>query len=177
MDDEDFVILPATEDPENPVTIPAAPMGPWFWAVMAMLGVLILMIIYAQVQGVTRPVAVNLTCTSWTLASYADAEGTMIPATAETEANLSFGPADTSTLNGYAGCSWYSYTYSRNSTAFHLANGTSTLQFCGDPGLTAAGSAYLRDLNNISAARFRSGQLTFYDAADRSLLVFDQAGN
>jgi len=177
MDDEDLVILPGTEDPEKPVPTPAAPMGLWFWAVMAMLGVLILMIIYAQVQGVTRPISVKLTGTSWTLASYADAKGSLTPVSGGMEANLSFGPADTSTLNGYVGCTWYSDTYSQNATAFRLANGTSTLRFCGDPGLIEAESAYLRDLNNVSAARFRSGQLTFYDAADRSLLVFDQAGN
>ena len=63
MDDEPAKITPRSDAPvtPDPVPNPAAPMGRGFWAVMALIGVLILLIIYAQVQGVTRTIPVNLT--------------------------------------------------------------------------------------------------------------------
>jgi hypothetical protein len=180
MDDEEPGALPGEEPrilPES-APVPAAPMGRRFWAVMALIGVLILLIIYAQVQGVTRPIAVNLTGSSWELTSYADTEGRIIPAPAGAEVNLSFGPAGTTTLTGYAACTWYSYTYHQvNSTALHLTNGTPPVMFCSDPKNMQAASAYRCDLENTSSVRFRNGQLILYDDQGKSLLIFSQSGS
>jgi heat shock protein HslJ len=180
MDDQEPGSPSGTEtlSPHEAGPEPAAPMGRWFWAVMTLIGVLILLIIYAQVQGVTRPVSVNLTGSCWILTYYSDTDGMMVPAVGGAEVNLSFGPAGTTTLGGYAGCAWYSYSYNRaNTTALHLANGTASVEFCTNPGVMQAESAYLRDLENTSSVRFRSGQLTLYDASGKSLLIFSQSGS
>ena len=180
MDEEDPDSPPGADAllfPE-PVPVPAAPMGRGFWAVMTLIGILILLIIYAQIQGITRPVSVNLTGTSWTLDSYTDAAGRMVPVNNGNEVNLSFDPENTTTLDGYAGCNWYSYTYFRyNTTTLQLGNRTSTMRFCDDAGVMQAESAYLRDLNNTSVIRFRSGQITLYDATGKPILIFEQSGS
>ncbi|HVP95966.1 META domain-containing protein [Methanoregula sp.] len=159
------------------VPIPAPPMSRGFWAVMALIGVLILLIIYAQVQGVMHPIVVNLTGSRWTVISYADREGSMIPAPAGAEANLSFGPAGNEGLIGYTGCNWYSYTYIwNNATALHPTNRTTTLQVCDTPGVMQEETSYLADLDNSSIVRFRSGQLTFFDDSGKPLLIFRETG-
>jgi len=163
---------------EDTVPVPAPPMGRGFWAVMALIAVLILLILYAQVQGITHPIIVNLSGSRWTLISYAGAEGSMVPVQTGVEANLSFGPAGTENLSGYAGCNWYFSTYTwDNATALHSTNRSVTLHVCDKPGVMLEEESYLEDIDNISVVRFRSGQLTFFDRAGRSLLTFREAGN
>ena len=163
--------------PSGSATAPAAPPMGWsFWAVMALVGVLILLIIYAQIQGVTRPVAVNLTGTSWTLASYSDAERIMVTVQGEPVTNISFGPAGMENISGYAGCAWYTYTYTRsNATAFYFTNKTVVQSSCGGDGGFPAESAYLNDLDYTSTIYFRNGYLTFSDVSGKPVLVFRQA--
>lgn len=102
----------------------------------------------------------------------------MVTVNTGNEVNLSFDPENTTTLDGYAGCNWYSYTYFRyNTTMLQIGNGTSTQRFCDDTGVMQAESAYLRDLNNTSVVRFRSGQLTLYDATGKPILIFKQSSS
>ncbi len=177
MDEESSSTGPSAENPPSMDLAPAppAPMGWGFWAIMALIGVLILLIIYAQVQGITHPVTVNLTETNWTLTSYVSTGGTMVPATTGPKMNLSFGPSNESTLRGYTGCSWYSYVYSLNKTAFSLSNETLTPSSFDDPGMIQAESSYMDDLKNTTSVRFRGGRLTFYDVGGKPVLVFEQS--
>jgi len=166
-------------EPVEQVILPPQPMGPWFWAVMAMIGILLLMILYGQVQGITHPIEVNLTGTRWTLASYADARGTMVPENAggEAGANLTFGPAGSAMLGGYSGCTGYTYSYERNATTIHLTNFSILPDSCTSAVAGDASSLYLGDLANASGIRFRSGQLFVTDTAGRPLLVLDLTGS
>ena len=64
MDDEDTGTLTELEDetlPEPAPYLPAPPMSPWFWVAFGLIGILIILIIYGQVQGITHAVTVNLT--------------------------------------------------------------------------------------------------------------------
>ena len=159
-------------------TIPSPPMGRGFWAVMALISVLILLILYAQVQGITHPVAVNLTGSCWTLISYADTSGTIIPLPAGADANLTFSPAGRSTLGGYAGCNWYSYSYNQhNATSLQLTDRIATKRLCDSPAVMLAEADYLNDLDNTSKVQFRNGEIRFFDTSDRPLLVFRESGN
>jgi len=159
--------------------LPPRPMGFGFWAVMAMIGILLLMILYGQVQGITHPIEVNLTGTRWTLASYADAQGTMVPVNAEgrAETNLTFGPAGSAMINGYSGCTEYSSAYERNAASIHFVNLSISPGSCNDTVTGEASSLYLGDLANASGIRFRSGQIFVSDTAGRPLLVLDLAGS
>jgi hypothetical protein len=170
---------PDAGEPDVQEILPPKPMGPWFWAVIAMIGILLLMILYGQVQGITHPIEVNLTGTRWTLASFADAQGTMVPVKAggEAGANLTFGPAGSTMLSGYSGCIGYTYTYKRNATTIHLTNLSISPDSCTGTVAGDASSLYLGDLANASVIRFRSGQLFVTDTAGRPLLVLDLAGS
>ncbi|ABS55680.1 hypothetical protein Mboo_1162 [Methanoregula boonei 6A8] len=174
MDDDEETAFEELE--EEPVILPPAPMGPWFWAVMAMIGILLLMILYGQVQGITHPIEVNLTDTQWTLSSYADAQGTMVPVKDGAGSNISFGLPGDGTLRGMSGCTAYSYQYVRNATSIHISDGSIISGSCDDPGTGNATSLYFSDLTRASGLRFRSGQIFVSDAAGRPLLVFDLAG-
>lgn len=178
MDDEPGEPVPDTSTPlsTDPVPLQAAPMGRAFWAVMALLGVLILLIIYAQVQGVTRSMPVNLTGTNWTLTYYTDGGGTMIPVTNGTDVTLRFGLENGTILGGHSGCNWYSYNYTLVSSTLTLARdfGVTTALLCTAPGVMQTESAYLRDLENTTSVKFRSDHLYLYNAADKPLLIFEQ---
>jgi heat shock protein HslJ len=165
-----------TRDTPVPVPIPTAPMGVGFWAMMALIGVLVLLIIYAQVQGVTRSVPVNLTGTNWTLTYYANEKGTLVPVTNGTDVTILFGPGNSTILDGSAGCNWYRYQYtiiSSTLTLTHVPERT-TGMFCPAPGIMQVESLYLRDLENTSTIKFRSDHLYLYDPAEKPLLIFEQ---
>jgi heat shock protein HslJ len=149
-------------------------MGRGFWAVMILIGVLIMLIIYAQVQGVTRPVQVNLTGTSWMLTYYADNEGAIVPVMNGTEVTIRFGLANGTSIGGYSGCNAYSYNYTISNSRLILTSGTTSGIFCSAPGMMQAESAYIHDLENTSTIRFRSGHLYLYDTAEKPLLIFEQ---
>ena len=75
-------------------------MGLGFWAMMALIGVLVLLIVYAQVQGVTLSCPVNLTGTNWTLTYYTNEKGTMVPVTNGTDVTIRFGLENGTILSG-----------------------------------------------------------------------------
>jgi len=149
-------------------------MGRGFWAVMILIGILILFIIYAQIQGVTRPVPVNLTGTSWTLTYYENGGGAVIPVLNGTEVNVSFGLDHGTTLGGYSGCNWYTYTYTVSNFTLNLSGGVTTGTICAAPGVMQLESAYMYDLETTSGIRFRNDHLFLYDTADRPLLIFER---
>jgi len=170
---------PDAGEPEEQEILPPKPMGPWFWAVMAMIGILLLMILYGQVQGITHPIEINLTGTRWTLDSYADAHGTMVPVTGSggAGANLTFGPTGSAMLSGYSGCIGYTYIYERNATTIHLTNLSISPDSCTGTVAGDVSTLFLGDLANASGIRFRSGQLFVTDTDGRPLLVLDLAGS
>ena len=113
-------------------------MGRGFWAVMILVGVLILLIIYAQVQGVTRPVPVNLTGTSWLLTYYGNDRGTLVPVINGTEVNIAFGLDNGTSLGGYSGCNRDSDVYTVSNYTLVLTKRVTTTMTCGAPGFNAA---------------------------------------
>ena len=160
--------------PPEPVSMPAASMGRGFWAVMILVGVLILLIIYAQVQGVTRPVPVNLTGTSWLLTYYGNDRGTLVPVINGTEVNIAFGLDNGTSLGGYSGCNRYSYAYTVSNYTLVLTKRVTTTMTCGAPGLMQLESTVHARSGEHLRHRFRSGHLFFYDTEDRPLLIFEQ---
>jgi heat shock protein HslJ len=178
MDDEPAEITPGSNVPVNPdpLPIPVAPMGRGFWAVMALIGVLILLIIYAQVQGVTRSVPVNLTDTNWTLTYYVNEGGTMVPVTNGTEVTICFGPGNGTLIEGNSGCNGYRYNYTIMNSRLALTRGSGGTKsvICGTPGVMQVESVYLRNLENSATITFRSDHLYLYDTADKPLLIFEQ---
>ena len=178
MDDDPAEITPGTNTQENPDpgSLPAAPMGRGFWAVMALIGVLVILIVYAQVQGVTRSMPVNLTGTNWTLTYYSNEGSTMVPVTNGTDVTLGFGLENGTLLGGNSGCNWYSYNYTINGSVLTLTpgSGVTTEMFCMDPGVMQVESLYRHDLENSSTIEFRSDHLYLYDSANKPLLIFEQ---
>jgi heat shock protein HslJ len=151
-------------------------MGPGFWAMMALIGVLVLLIFYAQIQGVTRSVPVNLTGTNWTLSYYTNEKGTMVPVTNGTDVTLRFSPGNNTILGGYSGCNWYSYNYTIISSTLTLTpgSGRTNTMLCPAPGVMQIESSYLHDLKNTSTLMFRSDHLYLYDPTEKPLLIFEQ---
>ncbi|MFZ1127201.1 META domain-containing protein [Methanoregula sp.] len=174
MDDDHLESGTPGPVPAESVPVPAAPMGRGFWAAMILIGVLILLIIYAQVQGVTRSIPVNLTGTSWTLTYYESSGETMVPVMNGTKVNISFGLDNGTSLGGYSGCNWYRSQYTISNFTLSLTKEVTTGTTCAEPGVMQLESEYMQDLRNTSGIRFRSGHLFFYDTADRPLLIFEQ---
>jgi heat shock protein HslJ len=177
MDDDPAEITPGTDAPEDPDLVPsqAAPMGRGFWAVMALIGLLILLIIYAQVQGITKPVSVNLTGTNWTLTYYVNENGTMVPVTNGTDVTIRFGLENGTLLGGQSGCNSYRYHYTSTSSSLALVRGSgvTTTMFCTAPGVMQVELTYLKDLEDSDAIKFRSDHLYLYDPTDKPLLIFE----
>ena len=165
--------IPAQDTPSSPSpqAPQAAPMGRGFWAVMALIGFLVLLIIYSQVQGITRPVSVNLTGTHWEIVSYTS-PGSATIAAQPGGMNLSFGTKNKTGGNGFIGCVQYSFQYAFSNNSFVISNKTETAVACSNDRMTGSQAVYLTNLENASFMRFQSGSLTFYDVANHPLLVF-----
>lgn len=167
--------VPGMPEPDL-VPVPAPPMGRGFWAVMALIGILVLLIIYAQVQGVTKPVPVDLAGTNWTLRDYANDTNTLVPLADGTEVTIQFGLENGTVLTGHSGCNWYRYNYSIKSATFVLdkESGTLTKMHCTSAGVMQSESQYLHNLESSVTIKFRSDLLYFYDNDKNLILVFRQ---
>jgi len=157
-----------------PLTKPPKPMGKEFWGVMTLIGILISLIIYSQVQGVIHPLAVNVTGTEWSLVSYTAPNGTLVSVPPGTDINITFGPANPSNLTGYSACFEYTYRYYLHNTNLTLTGGIVQTIPCDDTFVQQKDSEYLAGLSNSSQVKFRNGDLIFYDSSGKPILLFKQ---
>lgn len=128
----------------------------------------------AAVLTFVKMAPADLAGTSWTLASLAAEDGTMIPVIADTTVTAAFG-AD-GTLGGSAGCNRYGADYTRRGAGITIEASFMTEMYCGVPeGLMEQEDRYLVLLANVSSYRVEGDRLILTDAAGADLLFFVQA--
>ena len=118
----------------------------------------------AETSTATPPV---LEGTLWQLATYANADGEMVEAQAETTLELSNGE-----FGGNAGCNRYGGSYTLDGTTLELGNAVSTLMACADEAVMAQETAYLPALANVASYAIVDDQLQLLDADDNVLMTF-----
>jgi heat shock protein HslJ len=169
-----------TEDPgandttiDDQETTPSGPpekFGLSFYAALALIGLLVLMVVFLNYPAVRANAGREMTRTNWTLQSYTDATGIHIPVIAGSDVTARFG--QDGRMTGRSGCNWYSALYTTKDYAINLSLESVTSMLCWDPAIMDQESAFLTDLSETSSFRVSESSLKFYDIYGKTVLVF-----
>ena len=160
-----------TTDQENRPSGPPEKMGLAFYASLALIGCLVLMVVILNYPAARANAGTVMTQNNWTLQSLTDTTGILIPVQSGTEVTARFN-LDEGRMSGNAGCNWYSAMYTTKDYAMNLSLESITDMRCWDPGVTEQESAFVADLVKASSFRFSGSSLKIYDASGKIVLVF-----
>lgn len=162
-------------DPDMPPhddapTKPPQKMEPAFYAALALIGVLVLLIVIMNISGTRASAGITLTRSDWTMQSYADETKRLVPAMSGTPVTVSFG--NSGRLGGSSGCNQYAATYTTRDLAISISSVVATMMYCEDPAIMHQESAYLANLAKAVEIRVNESNLYLYDSSGKPLLVF-----
>jgi heat shock protein HslJ len=157
-------------EPDDSPEVPPEKMGLAFYAALALIGCLVLMVVVLNYPAVKANAGTVMTRTNWTLQSYTDATGIHIPVITGSEVTVRFSPDGR--VSGSAGCNLYFSTYTTNDYTITLSGESVTKMYCQEPGIMNQELAFLVDLSKASSFRVSGSSLKFYDDAGKTLLVF-----
>ncbi len=160
----------APVDPEAAPPGPPEEMGLSFYAALALIGLLVLMVVFLNYPAARASSGTILTESDWALQSLADTTGILIPARNGTNVTAAFDRDGL--MSGNAGCNRYSALYQTTDYSITIAGISSTMMFCKGDGIMEQESLFLADLPQTSAFRVSESYLKFYDAAGKTILVF-----
>ena len=111
--------------------------------------------------------------TSWTLASLAGDDGTMIPIVPGTTVTAAF--SVDGNVGGSAGCNHYGAGYTVDGANLAIEPAIRTEMYCNEPeGLMDQEDRYLALLTDVASYRVENDRLIFTDADGNDLLVFEE---
>jgi heat shock protein HslJ len=158
------------DSPDNAPPAPPQKMGLSFYLTLALIGFLVLMVVFLNEPAARANAGMVMTQTNWTLQSYTDATGIHIPVISGNKVTARFDKD--ARITGSAGCNWYSAAYQTLDYSINISGNSSTKMFCQGPGVMEQESAFLADLTRVSFFRVSETSLKFYDAAGKTVLVF-----
>ena len=144
--------------------------GSHFTQALALIGLLVLMVVFLDYPAARANAGMVMTQTNWTLQSYTNATGTHIPVISGSNVTATFDKDGR--VTGSAGCNGYSAAYQTRDYSIAISGTSSMKMFCHGPGVMQQESAFLADLSGTSSSRVSEPSLKFYDAAGKTVLVF-----
>lgn len=146
-------------------------MEPAFYAALALVGVLVLLIVFMNIPGTRASAGITLTRSDWTLQSYAEESEGLVPALSGTPVTASFDKSGR--MNGSSGCNQYTASYTTRDFAITISSVVATEMYCDDPALMHQESVYLANLAKAVELRVNTSNLNLYDSSGKPLLVFE----
>jgi heat shock protein HslJ len=156
--------------PDNLHDGPPEKIGLGFYASLALIGCLVLMVLVLNYPAARANAGIMMARTNWTLQSYTDATSSPVQAQPGSEVTAMFG--SDGRMTGTAGCNRYFATYTTKDYQISITGIGSTKMFCHGPGIMEQESAFLEDLSATSSFRVSESSLKFYDANGKTVLVF-----
>jgi heat shock protein HslJ len=158
-----------TEQDYAPATQPQK-MGPAFYGALALIGVLVFLIVFVNVPGIRASAGMLLTQNTWSLQSYVDTNGVLIPAITGTPITARF---DTDgKVRGSGGCNQYSANYTTRDLAITISPPVMTEMYCENPIVMQQETAYINDLSIAVEIRVSESNLNLYDKTGIPVLMF-----
>jgi heat shock protein HslJ len=173
MNDDLQKTLPDTkhaEGDDRTSDIKPQPLSLSFIIALALVGLLVLLILFVNLPGIKASAGISMTRSDWTLQSYADVTGTLVTVKPGTPVTAIF--ADDATVSGSAGCNLYRANYTVRDFAISVSTPVSTKIVCNDPNIMQQDSVYLEDLVRSEELRISETNLIFYDESGKPVLVF-----
>jgi heat shock protein HslJ len=154
----------------RPATPPQEKMGLAFYAALALVGILVVMVVVLNYPAAKAMAGTTMTQTNWTLQSLVDNTGILVPAMSGTDVTAAFDREGR--LSGNAGCNHYFAAYTAKDYQVSITGIGSTKMFCHGPGVMEQESAFLADLQKASSFRVSEAFLKIYDASGKPVLIF-----
>jgi heat shock protein HslJ len=169
-DPEGTLLDPETAEQDKTGITQPQTMGPAFYGALALVGVLVLLIVFFNVPGIRASTGMLLIQNTWTLQSYVDTSGGLVPAIRGTPITAKFYPDGT--MSGSAGCNQYSASYTTKDLAVSISPPSMTEMYCENPIVMQQESAYLNDLSKAKELRVNELNLNLYDKTGKPVLMF-----
>jgi heat shock protein HslJ len=169
------------ENPEqkdlDPAYAPATQsqkMGLTFYGALALIGILVVLIVFMNVQGSRASANVLLVKNTWTLQSYMDANGELVPTI--TGPPITAGFNNKGSVRGSAGCNDYVANYTTRNLAISISLPVMTGNTCENQSVMQQESAYTKDIVRAVEFRVSESNLNLYDDTGRAILVYIATG-
>jgi len=169
-DPEGALLDPETAEQDKTTVTQPQKMGLAFYGALALVGVLVFLIVFMNVPGIRASAGMLLTQNTWTLQSYVDTSGVLMPAITGTPITARFGIDGK--VRGSAGCNWYSANYTTQDLAISISPPIMTEMYCINPLVMQQESSYLSDLSKAVEIRVSGSNLNLYDKTGKPVLVF-----
>jgi heat shock protein HslJ len=161
---------PETTEQDKPAVTQPQKMGLAFYGALALIGLLVFLIVFVNVPGIRASAGMLLTQNTWTLESYVDTSGALVPAIAGTPITARFGT--NGKVRGSAGCNQYSANYTTGDLAISISQPVMTEMYCENPLVMQQESAYLNNLLKSGEIRVSESNLNLYDKTGIPVLMF-----
>jgi len=155
---------------ESTVPLPPQPLGLKFYLALALVGLLVLLILFINIPGIRASAGVSMTRANWTLQSYADSTGNLVTVQPGTKITAVFG--SDGRLTGSAGCNQYGAAYTVRDYAISISEPVSTKILCSSQYIMQQESDYLNDLSGVAGLRISESGLKLFDRSGNPVLVF-----
>jgi heat shock protein HslJ len=155
---------------ENSPDVPEEKFSLGFYAALACIGLLVLMVVVLNYPAERENAGLTMTRTTWTLQSLMDTTGMLIPARSGTGVTAAFDREGR--MSGDAGCNRYAAGYQTLEYSINITGVSSTKTACNDPGVMEQESAFLGDVSRAVSFRISESSLKFFDASGKTVLVF-----
>ena len=140
------------------------------FAMTALFAIIVACIVTAGCMGGTSTPGV--TGGSWSLDSYQDENGTLVPVLPGTTITARFD--DDGKVTGSAGCNLYSGGYHQDKTALSVSTLAQTLKFCMEPeGIMEQEARFMELIGSAAGWKINDGRLIITDATGATTLVFE----
>lgn len=160
----------AGDGPATTLSLPPEKMGLPFYGALALVGLLVLMVVFLNYPAARASSGTIMTQMNWTLESLMNNTGMLVTTQSGTEVSALFNREGR--MSGNAGCNQYSAAYQTQDYSINISGTSSTKMFCPGPGVMEQESAFLSDLSKVSSFRVSESALKLYDSAGKTVLVF-----
>jgi len=144
--------------------------GPMLWIAITLLGILLFLVIFANIPDMRASAGTVMIQQQWELRSYVNGTGVMVPALPDAAVILQFPKAGIA--GGRSGCSYYSVNYTTRDYSIAITDLVIAGLACWDPKATEQEEAYFVDLTNCTEFRVSETSLKMFGKDGRELLVF-----
>lgn len=169
-DSEGTLLDPGTTEQDKTGTTQPQKMGLAFFGALALIGVLVFLIVFMNVPGIRASAGLLLTQNSWTLKSYVDQDGILVPVIMGSPVTAMF--STDGKVSGSAGCNKYSANYTIQDLAISVSQPVINGTYCENPVVMQQESAYLNDLSKAVEIRVTEANLNLYDQTGKPVLMF-----
>ena len=144
-----------------------------FYLTLALVGLLVILILAVNIPGIKASAGTTMTQANWTLQSYSDSTGILVPVISGSAVTARF--ETDGRFAGSAGCNHYSAIYAVKNYEIAVSNVLSTEMSCPEPGIMAQETAYLNELPKSVSLGVSDTVLKFYDSSGKTLIVYQRS--